>query len=510
MEIEESSLIIFQKNLLKFILVIYLLSCVLSFLFFGTLKLSGLNPNINTTSLVILGVLIVIYAVLFHICYKSTVKNSGFNIKAFNVTKAVVLLVTYGQYLFLNFTMPSKELWPVIFFFVILGALFFDIKMVAVSIVLSILCEIIVFFSNSSIMPDKQMLAAELSIRIVVIALTLAGIFMIVYFSSKLLKDISIKEIKLKKDNEKMVSIFKNISEFSEIILLSSENLSTVIEEQTSSLQEVSEASQAVSNDSGQMLDKSNKNKEILNNLLSANEIVTSKAKESEEKTIELINMTDKEQKSLNNTLSIITDIKDSIEATFQSTKVLQKKSSQVDEILSLIGSISEQTNLLALNASIEAARAGEYGKGFAVVAEEIRKLAENTKQSLNEIGIIIEELKNRIYMVEEQMTSNNQKVKMGNNLLNETVESLNNMRSHLREFSKNIQHISKAATTLLTETKAVVEFNEEVASVTENTISKYSTVTEEIGQSASASEEIESSISELRGVAIEMNKLIE
>lgn len=64
-----------------------------------------------------------------------------------------------------------------------------------------------------------------------------------------------------------------------------------------------------------------------------------------------------------------------------------------VAELMSLIQKIADQTNLLALNASIEAARAGEAGKGFAVVAEEVRKLADNTKASVQSINTDIEEL---------------------------------------------------------------------------------------------------------------------
>lgn len=69
----------------------------------------------------------------------------------------------------------------------------------------------------------------------------------------------------------------------------------------------------------------------------------------------------------------------------------LKEKIESAEEITQLIYQVSSQTNLLALNASIEAARAGETGRGFSVVADEIRKLADNTKQSIDKITELLQ-----------------------------------------------------------------------------------------------------------------------
>ncbi|MDC2867935.1 methyl-accepting chemotaxis protein, partial [Bacillus sp. BP-3] len=92
-------------------------------------------------------------------------------------------------------------------------------------------------------------------------------------------------------------------------------------------------------------------------------------------------------------TVSQMQSIHQSVAESDQIIKLLDNKSKQIGDILEVIQNIADQTNLLALNAAIEAARAGEHGRGFAIVAEEVRKLAEQSSSSSNEIGKLITEI---------------------------------------------------------------------------------------------------------------------
>ena len=90
-------------------------------------------------------------------------------------------------------------------------------------------------------------------------------------------------------------------------------------------------------------------------------------------------------------------------------TNETNEKAKNSDEIVAIIQDISKQTNLLGLNASIEAARAGESGKGFAVVAQEIRKLSNTSKESINKIDTIIKYISDSISSIDDSLNSTNE-----------------------------------------------------------------------------------------------------
>lgn len=122
-------------------------------------------------------------------------------------------------------------------------------------------------------------------------------------------------------------------------------------------------------------------------------------------------------------------DIKENVEKDTSDLndkfKQLVELSSEVSEIVESVQKIAEQTNLLALNAAIEAARAGEHGRGFGVVAEEIRKLADSTKENLKGMG--------------KFLSSIGQATSEGTNSLNSTLVSTNEMSNKIDIISDTV-----------------------------------------------------------------------
>ncbi|WP_411815352.1 methyl-accepting chemotaxis protein [Heyndrickxia sporothermodurans] len=135
-------------------------------------------------------------------------------------------------------------------------------------------------------------------------------------------------------------------------------------------------------------------------------------------------------RKQLDQVIEQTESLKESVNEIRTSIRSLEANSKEIGDIVAVITSIAEQTNLLALNAAIEAARAGEHGKGFSVVAAEVRKLAEQTKDSSSNITELVVSTTKQIKDVVEQINDVNSKTVLANQNVQDTVESFDEIQT--------------------------------------------------------------------------------
>src|SRR5690625_4232073 len=134
---------------------------------------------------------------------------------------------------------------------------------------------------------------------------------------------------------------------------------------------------------------------------------VQEKAAQSQMRSNEMAQVLKNSQSSVNNLVVGIQTIAQEQEKSLQDVQKLKNNASQVESIITMVGDIAEQTNLLALNASIEAARAGDEGSGFAVVAEEVRVLADQSTQAVQQIANLIATIQEDVNRVVENINEN-------------------------------------------------------------------------------------------------------
>ena len=161
---------------------------------------------------------------------------------------------------------------------------------------------------------------------------------------------------------------------------------------------------------------------------------------------------------------AIASKVRDSAEMT----RKLGERSQAIDSIVGTIRDIADQTNLLALNAAIEAARAGEQGRGFAVVADEVRKLAERTSQSTQQIGGLIATIRSEIEVVVGDMQSGEVQMESGVALAEQAQSAIDAISHNADEINQLVHDISLALKEQTTASQDVARNVEQVAQLSE------------------------------------------
>jgi methyl-accepting chemotaxis protein len=200
---------------------------------------------------------------------------------------------------------------------------------------------------------------------------------------------------------------------------------------------------------------------------------VANHAVESSDAVANVVSLANENMQSTQMNLNFVEELQSSLNNASNVIQQLYTQSQQIDEILSVIQSISEQTNLLALNAAIEAARAGEYGRGFAVVADEVRSLATRTQSSANEIGGMIENLqtnsKNAVQIVDSNLKQAEQSVEKTNQSYDSLVAMVEKLKS-VDDMSRSIAAASEQQSAVAKDVaRSIVEISDFAQSISDS-----------------------------------------
>ena len=186
---------------------------------------------------------------------------------------------------------------------------------------------------------------------------------------------------------------------------------------------------------------------------------------ESAQSTLETVNEGNQRMaQSLSNTDLVVS----AVQTSSQGIDRLSEAILNVGAVTRIIKEIAEQTNLLALNAAIEAARAGEHGRGFAVVADEVRKLAERTARSTEDIDRMVADIQGTTATAVESMRVAADRVGEGRNLIGETYESFKKITEASTEVNRMSNHIASAAKEQSAATEEVARSTEQMSELIE------------------------------------------
>lgn len=309
---------------------------------------------------------------------------------------------------------------------------------------------------------------------------------------------------------ESMRGLMRDMKQFGSKVTGLAEDVSDKTGAINTSMQDIARAMDEVASGvQGQAEDTESSNE----NMISFSENITTVT----EKTSHMGQTADKAIEAVEQGRVIVQELSGKSDTTVSLTRVLvddidavQKNSEEIKSFVDVINSIAGQTNLLSLNASIEAARAGEAGRGFAVVAEEIRKLADQSKESGNKIHEIVKKIGETADKTTASAREAESMVNEQARALQETVNVFEMIQNCVGELVEGIRVITQRLEESMLEKDKVEGSLQNIASVSEEVAASTQEVTATLGEQVSVVQTLKEEVELLRSDALELDKSIE
>ncbi len=328
-------------------------------------------------------------------------------------------------------------------------------------------------------------------------------------FTSKRKDEIGEMGNALSQMQQTLRSMVMDITQSAGKVTDSSKDLSLICSDTSGMAQGIARASGELASASTTLATNSVDGFERLNNLANEIALISQKADGMRSSIIETKQANQSGLDNINGLLEAVTANEEVTLKIKDMVDILGNKSEAITEITNVIKTISEQTKLLALNAMIESARAGETGKGFAVVAQEIRKLSDQTANSVENIQRIIDEVSSAIGEAQEYMAT-------GSEVLVRTTSVSKNTRKAFKQIDKSITTIVQEIEIMIDsidkvnhDKNEVVGAIESISAIAEETTSSTQEIASSLELQLVSIENASGSARKLQEIALELEKLV-
>jgi methyl-accepting chemotaxis protein len=190
--------------------------------------------------------------------------------------------------------------------------------------------------------------------------------------------------------------------------------------------------------------------------------------------------------------------------------KHLSKRSHEIGKVIHVIAGIANQTNLLSLNAGIEAARASEHGRGFVVVANEIRKLAEESRQAADQIAFMINEIQQETTRVAEFLVTETRNVQAGLAAAKESRKSFQQIHEAIEAVTMQVTEVSAAVVEMAAGSEEVLHSVETIVQIANTASVETQKVRRATEESRVIMDQMVSSIYSMMEISKRLQKLVE
>ncbi|WP_068676759.1 methyl-accepting chemotaxis protein [Oceanobacillus sp. Castelsardo] len=304
--------------------------------------------------------------------------------------------------------------------------------------------------------------------------------------------------------------VISEVRDKSHHVAAASEQLSASTEQNTQATEQISSSIQEVAVEMDRQTNSIEDSKQMAEEMAGSIRQITASSDEVSTTAKNTMSAVNEGNKALETTVNQMEFIKKNTHDLARNIQGLGDLSGQISNIVDVITEISDQTNLLALNAAIEAARAGEHGKGFAVVADEVRKLAEESSQSADQIKEMIGKIHTETSNTVKSMETATEQVEKGIDVAHHAGESFTTITGYVDTITEQIMQVTSEIQEISSSTEHFIQIFEDVASIGETISGQTQNASASTQEQLASMEEISNSASSLTKIAEDLQQIVE